>query len=97
VVNVAMTVRDASVSNPFKKVYNNLFLINFYFLCKRKKIQPIIPKNPYLKVYLVKPSRCQELAGPCNTLVKAGSSKSDLWDFRSTCKYISLKNLLASS
>jgi hypothetical protein len=43
------------------------------------------PKSPFLRVYLVRPSRCQELAGPCKTLVYAGPSKSDLWDLATTC------------
>ncbi len=57
----------------------------------------MIPKSPFLRVYLVRPSRCQELAGPFKTLVYAGPSKSDLWDLATTCKFISLKYQFASS
>ena len=34
----------------------------------------------FLQVYLVRPSRCQELADPCKTLVYVGPSKSDFWE-----------------
>ncbi len=57
----------------------------------------VFPKNPFLQVYLLRPSKCQEPAGPCKTLVKAGSSKFDLRDLASTCKFILLENLLTST
>jgi hypothetical protein len=28
-----------------------------------------VPKNPFFLVYLVRPSKCQELANPCKMLV----------------------------
>jgi hypothetical protein len=48
-------------------------------------------KNPFLQVYLVRPSKCQEPAGFWKTLAKAGSSKCDLWDLAS--RFFSEMNL----
>ncbi len=45
---------------------------NHYKLKRNKKKtnnEVEAPKNPFLQVYLLRPSKWQELAGPCKTLV----------------------------
>ena len=46
---------------------NERFFQEIYFL-PLEILEPI-PKNPFLQVYLLRPSKCQEPAGTCNTLV----------------------------
>ncbi len=56
-------------------------------ICMEKVSYTFIqPNNPFLQVYLVRHSKCQEFAGFWKTPVKAGTSKCDFWDLLRTCK-----------
>ena len=54
---------------PKSRLYSSLLTFFRFSLLIRDFLLKIHPKNPFLQVYLLRPSKCQELAGTCKTLV----------------------------
>ena len=52
----------------YHKTENGLVLATVRFAVKKINGKRC-PKNPFLQVYLLRPIKCQEPAGPCKTLV----------------------------